>query len=253
MKNKIMKVAILILSALAFCYGYVVAQTENDTEIFNKEIKLNDNCTILLKQISESEYTTQKSVAKRLFYKPYKVITDIAEAMKLLSKKMKFIENDGSFFISEITFEDGSTKQLIWEHDFEAYFPEVNILLFSGGFGGFALFDMNNGDEDGYMVDGLNTFCSNDSRIENPYCHSMSPGNKFRINDADPMDGSEYFIEKWNPEKTKYEIVGYLRETENMSSVFTYATDWFWTSNSKVLFKCGWEGYSYYEMEIIVK
>ena len=131
MKKTGIILSLLLIFSIATLYG----QGENKQNISAEviEIKLNNQYSILLKQISESEYTTQKAVATRLFYKPYKVITDFTEAMKLLSEKIKFIDNENVY--SEITLEDGSKKQFIWEHDFEAYFPEVNILLFSGGFG----------------------------------------------------------------------------------------------------------------------
>ena len=112
---------------------------EDDEGFFSiKEIKLNDRYSVRLRQVRQSEYIIRKWQSEHLRHEPYKVITDLKEAQKMLGKKMKIVERqeeEWKFIETEITFMDGMKKRLDQEYEFVAFFPEVNILLFAGGHG----------------------------------------------------------------------------------------------------------------------
>ena len=148
---------------------------------------------------------------------------------------------DFSYNEIEITFNDKTKERFTWEVSFDAYYPELNVLLFR-----------NEADGD-YSVD-LND--RNNVRGSSPVYYAVSPDRQLRINgdgpDAAARDGVEYFLEKWNPSRKKYELVGYF-EGEHLT--FYYSSGWFWMSNNKALFRDSWDDYtrSCYEIEIIKK
>jgi hypothetical protein len=241
-----MKKPIIILLFFV-CTVYAAAQETDgygNGETFEvEEIALNDAYFVKLRQISEDEYTVRMKESAHLRHKPYKVITDFKEAQKMLGRKMKIIERqEGEFkFIeTEITFKDGTKRKWDWTFadGFRAYFPELNVLLWEGEATG------------DYQID------LNDSREEaikgNPYNHAVSPDRKLRINGyyiGGASEGWEYFLEKWNTKKKRYEFF-----TTFEGLLFYYSRDWFWTSNSTALFRYGWwEECQYYEIEIIEK
>ena len=200
-------------------------------------VQLNDFYSVRLKQISESEYTAQKTASKHLRHKPYQVIADISQAQKMLGRRLKLVkvtEGDFSYNATEITFKDGKKQRLDWENEFRAYFPELNVLLFQGGHTSDRPFDLSD---------------SANERNGNPYYHAVSPDKQLRINGIDPgQEGIIYWLEKWNKSKKKYEFIGYFSDD---NSIFYYSKDWFWTSNSKAFFKHGWDDYAlYYEVDI---
>ena len=247
-----MKKIILILSLLlTFPIIALSGQSENEQDISEGiiEIGLNNQYSIQLKQISESEYTTRKQEAEHLRHKPYKVITDLKEAQKMLGKKLKEVpvkeEDDYVRNVIEITFKDKTKKRLYWfglEYAYIKYYPELRILI------------LNHEADGEYPID-LNDSGKEYNYVGNPEYHAFSPDRQLRINGYSPggaADSEEYFLEKWNSKKKKYEFVAFFTDK---SSAFDYSSDWFWASNSKVLFRYGWslESYQYYEMEIIVK
>ena len=248
-----MKKIILILSLLlTFPITALYGQSENEQDISEKirEIEIHNQYSIRLKQISESEYTARKNETEHLRHKPYKVITDISEVKKMLDKrkihgkKIKITEYGIREYI-ESDKQDESTGEMLWEGDFVAYYPEVHTLLFYCGAGIDRPFDLNETEFDG---------AKSESLTGNPEYHAVSLDKKFRINGYVEMEPVKYFLEKWNPKKKKFEFVYFFNKSENAYSVFDYAGGWFWTSNSKVLFRYGWsESYQYYEMEIIKK
>jgi hypothetical protein len=216
---------------------------ENDTEIL--ESKLNDFYSIKSRQISESEYTAQKTATEHLRHKPYKKITDIAEARKMLGKRIKEVWNQEANYISpEITYKGGVKKVFDvwfgWSNEFSnlnAYYPEAGVLILWHEAEGEAPIDLND---------------SANKHVGNPKYYAISPDKQFRINGYDPggaADGMNYWLEKWNKSKKKYEFIEYLH-------LFKYISECFWISNNKVLFKyLGDNVYyaRYYEMEIITK
>jgi hypothetical protein len=228
------------------------AQTENDTEIFEEEIlefKLNDNYSVKLRQICESEYTAQKQATEHLRHKPYEVITDIAEAQKMLGKKLKGVDETQKDYYSqlEVTYNDGVKKMLnlFWlgwnkeSNNFVAYYPEVGVLILEHEASGDYPVDLND---------------STNENVGNPKYYAFSFFKQLRINGNEPggaVEGWEYWLQKWNPSNKKYEFIENLEEPAGNTFWFNYATNWFWTSNSKALFKYVGGFGSYYEMEII--
>ena len=224
------KLIITLILLLAIPSAALLAQTEI-------EFKLNDFYSVKLRQISENEYTNQKEKSEQLRHKPYEVITDIAEAQKMLGERLIFFEmiEDDVLYDKEITFNDNTKKRFTWEVEFVAYYPELQVLLFQYDSGGDYSIDLSD---------------SANEHVGNPQYHVVSPDKQFRINAEGPdvvREGYAYFLEKWNPEKKKYEFIDYFSD-EN--TIFYYSHDWFWTSNSTTLFSRGWEE-RYYEMELI--
>ena len=240
-----MKNSLIILAAmLALPFAALRAQTEDEQETV--EFQPNDQYSISARKISASEYYARKNESEHLRHKPYKVITDSQEAQKRLGRKIKLIEvqewENIKYFDTEITFKDGTKRRVdrTFAIGFRAYFPELNILLYEGE----ALGD--------YMID-LNDSRSIDMHTTgNPYNHAVSPDKQLRINGyyiGGASEGSEYWLEKWNPKKKQYEFV---RDFEG--DVFYLSRNWFWTSNSTALFQYGWweKSAEFYEMEIII-
>jgi hypothetical protein len=245
MKKRIILSLLLSLPIIAF------AQTESESEV--REIKLNDFYSIRLKQICESEYNARKEASKHLQHEPYEVITNIAEAKRMLGERFKTIEidnydQDGYYIFPpstpyQINFNNDTQLTLHeWDCGFVAYFPELEVLLFEGGHSSDMPFDLN------HSADDYNDFWGH--HAGNPHYHAVSPDKQLRINGR--YDGQEcvvYFIEKWNPNKKQYNFIGNLTSD---SFWFCYAGDWLWTSSGKVLFKSGYNSY-YYELELIKK
>ena len=245
-----MKKIILILSLLMIL---PLADLHGNGDEISKEIietRLNDRYSVRLKQISESEYAARKKEAERLRHKPYKVITDIAEARKLFGKSVKQVEvydkeQDARYSAVEIIFKDGVKKRFKWRsldtNGFIAYYPEPGVLILN------------------HEADGEHPIDLNDSANEyagNPRYHSFSPDKQLRIAGYYPggaVDGVQYFLEKWNPKKKKYEFVGNFNDHfgENYVLSFLFAGDWFWTSNSKAVFRTITHPGYYYELEVI--
>ena len=235
-----MKKSLIILAAmLALPFAALRAQTEDEQETV--EFQLNDQYSVKLRQISESEYTARKNESEHLRHKPYEVITDLQEAQKMLGRKMEIIETQYDEWKSvefELTFKDGTKRRLDGEYRFEAYFPELNVLLFTGGHESDAPIDLNDSRSIDMNITG------------NPYRHAVSPDKQLRITGS--FGGHEsinYWLEKWNPEKKKYEFFALFDDV-----LFYLSRNWFWTSNNTALFQYGWEEYEdvgYYEMEII--
>ena len=204
-------------------------------------IKLNDNFSFQLKQITIEEYTERKKQSVNLQHKPYKAVTDILKAQKMLGKRLKVIDRkeDGADFgyrEYEITFKDKTKEHLDSDYGFIAYFPQLEILLFEGGHSTDHSFDLNNNNSD-------------TTYIGNPYYHSISPDKQFRLNGFyDGQDCVVYFLEKWNKLKKQYEFIGYFPRYSNNSFVFCYVGSLFWTDKNKVMFtNLGGK----YEMEIV--
>jgi len=225
------------------------AQIENDSEIL--ETNLNDLFSIRLRQISENEYTDRNKETKYLSHKPYKVVTDIAKAKKMLKKRIKGVKREeASYDQLEVIYKGRFKKVLnvMWlgwnkeNNNFIAYYPELGVLILEHEASGDYPVDLND---------------SANEHVGNPKYHATSPDRQFRINGyypGGPIDGWEFFLEKWNTKKTKYEFVASLINIEEpFYYSFSYTNNWFWTSNNKVLFKYGlWEEDArYYEMELI--
>jgi hypothetical protein len=240
-KTAIILTILLTLPMMAF------AQPENDMEV--SKFKLNDFYSAKLSKISEDEYTKRKEESKHLRHKPYKVVRDIDEAKKMLGKRLKVFDmkEEGTDFglrEYEITFKDGTKKRLDAEHDFIACYPQLETLLFHGGHSSDQPFDLNNSNN---MITFTNDF-PHHIRIGNPHYHVVSPDKQLRINGFhDGQDCVVYFLEKWNKSNKKYEAVGFFWG-EIHSYLFCYATDLFWVSNNKKLFK---NGFDYFEVEFI--
>jgi len=244
MKNSLIILAVM----LALPFAALRAQTEDEQETV--EFQLNDHYSVKLRQISESEYTARKNESEHLRHKPYEVITDLQEAQKMFGKKMKYLKllpvskKDKLYMIgTEITFKDGTKKRLDLEYGFMAYFPDLNVLLFTGRH------------ESDYPID-LNDSRNVDMNITgNPYRHAVSPDKQWRINGLyGGQEGIRYWLEKWNPKRKKYDFLANISGINNDITPPFYAhSNWFWTSNSTALFKYGWwEDAGYYEMEIII-
>ena len=244
-----MKKSLIILATmLALPFAALRAQTEDEQEI--TEIQLNDHYSVKLRQISASEYTARKNESEHLQHKPYKVIADLKEAQKMLGNKLKEVtvkDEDGyERSVIEITFKDKTKKRISWEwgfnlDGFREYYPEVDVLVFENEAVGDYAIDLNDSKKD-Y------------ERTGNPRYHAVSPDKKLRINGYYPggaVDGALFFLEKWNPKKRKYEFIGYFENQENYVFTFIFTADYFWTSNSKAVFRLVTYPGGYYEMEII--
>jgi hypothetical protein len=233
---------VLILSLLLTSpFAVLYAQTENETDISAEitETEQDNRYSTKLREISENEYTIRKNESEHLRHKPYKVITNFEEAQKMLGEKMKIIEvevGEEKYIEIELTFKDKTKRR--FANGFRAYFPELNILLWEAEATGDWQIDLNDSRED--------------AKMGNPYNHAISPDKKLRINGyyiGGASEGSEYWLEKWNPKKKKYEFFDSFE-----GFIFYLSHDWFWTSNSTVLFRYGWhESAKYYEMEISEK
>jgi len=242
------KSIITLLILLALPVAVFRAQTENDSEVL--EFKLNDFYSIKLRQISESEYTDQKEKSEHLRHKPYEVITDVAQAQKMLGERLKRvkIEEDGyDYDRLEVTYKDGVKKMLNipwlgWNkenNNFVAYYPKAGVLI------------LNNEADGDYPID-LNDRAN--EHVGNPKYYAFSPDRQFRINgnfDGGAIDGITYWLEKWNKSEKKYEFIEYLEEAADYMFWFNCTQDWFWTNNTKALCKYVCEHGSYYEMELI--
>jgi hypothetical protein len=259
-----MKKTAIILSLMLALPITALRANGDDPEIFEEEVTeftLNDIYYIKLRHIPPSEYTARKTASEHLRHKSYKAITDIAQAQKMLGKRFRKVEvqdydkyNERKYTYNEleITFKDGAKKRLDADYSFVAYYPQLDILLFEGGHSSDQPFDLNNSNN-------AVTFTADypyHIRIGNPHYHIVSPNRQLRINGFhDGQDCAMYFLEKWNKSKKKYEFVGYFNRSEEPVRNFCWTTNWFWTSNSKVLFSNGFsdEYARYYEMEIIEK
>ena len=246
-KTSIILILSIILSLQTFAlYG----QSEDEQEISEevKVIELNNHYSIRLKQISESEYTVRKQEAERLRHKPYRVITDVVEARKMLGKKVKSFEvydeeQNARYPVVEITFKDKVKKRFDWRsldnNGFIAYYPELKVLILN------------------HEADGEHPIDLNDSANEhagNPRYHVPSPDKQLRIAGYHPggaWDGVLYFLEKWNPKKKKYEFIAYLEREDNYVFTFLFTADWFWISNSKAVFRIITYMGNCYEMEFV--
>ena len=239
------KIVIILSVLLTVPIVALFGQNENEQDISEEIIvsELNNHYSIMLKQISESEYTTQKNEAEHLRHKPYKVITDFKEAQKMLGRKMKIFERqegEYKFIETEITFKDGTKRRFDWtfKDGFRAYFPKLNVLLLEAEATGDWQIDLNESREE--------------ATKGNPYNHAVSPDKQLRINGyyiGGAAEGCEYWLEKWNTKKKKYDFFAPFE-----GFIFYFSRDWFWTNNSTVLFRYGcWEECQYYEMEIIEK
>jgi len=249
--NTIKTSFILILSIiLSLLTVALYGQSEDEQDILEeaKVIELNSHYSIRLKQISESEYTARKQEAERLRHKPYRKITDVVEARKMLGRNVKSFEvydeeQNARYPVVEITFKDKVKKRFDWrildQNGFIAYYPELKVLILN------------------HEADGEHPIDLNDSANEhvgNPRYHVTSPDKQLRITGYYPggaWDGVLYFLEKWNPKKKKYEFIAYLEREDNYVFSFLYIADWFWISNSKVFFRENTLYGKYYEMEII--
>ena len=258
-----MKKTVIILNLIFFLLPSALqAQIENDSEIL--EFNLNDLYSVRLRQIFENEYTDRKKETEHLSHKPYKVITDIAEAKKKLKKRLKGFDLQDYLEYSyyqklEISYKGGIKKlfNVAWfgwdnkYHNFIAYYPEAGVLIL-------------NHEADGDFPIDLND--SNNEHTGNPKYYSYSPDKQFRINgnfDGGATDGIRYWLEKWNSSNRKYEFVGFFRESIDFAYPiygFCFTGNWFWTSNSKVIFTnyAGkeneyFENTEFYEMELIEK
>lgn len=244
------KVIITLSILLTMPFVQLRAQTEDESEIFSEEvveIQLNNHYFIRLKQISESEYIIREKESEHLRHKPYKVITDVKEALKMLGKKVKSLEvydedQDYRYDAVEITFKDKIKKRFDWrsldENGFIAYYPELKILILNHEADGDHPIDLND---------------SANEQVGNPRYHVLSPNKQLRINGYFPggaWDGVLYFLEKWNPKKKTHEFIGYL-ENEDYVFTFLFAKDWFWRNDNKAFFRIGTYPGGYYEMEII--
>ena len=248
-----MKIIIFILSLLlTFSIVTLYGQNENEQDISEEiiEFELNKQYSIKLKQISESEYTARKAATEQLRHKPYKVITDVTQARKMLGEKVKSFEvydekQNYHYPALEITFKGGVKKRFDWrsmdDEGFIAYYPELKVLILN------------------HEADGNHPIDFNDSTNEhvgNPRYHVLSPDKQLRIAGYYPggaWDGVHYFLEKWNPKRKKYEFVNYFENEGNYALTFLFAGDWFWTSNNKVFFRVTTYMGGYYEMEILNK
>jgi hypothetical protein len=247
-----MKKTIIILSLLLALPIITLRANGDYSEIL--EFELNDSYSIRLKQISESEYTDRRKESEHLRHKPYQVVTDIVKAKKMLRKKIKGVQVQETYYdLLEVSHKDRIKKLhnviwLGWEgeyHNFIAYYPKAGVLIL-------------NHEADGDFPIDLND--STNEYVGNPKYYAISPDKQFRINGYFPggaADGITYWFEKWNKSKKKYEFIEYFWEASYVAGYyfcFSCTEDWFWTNNSKVLFKYGWGEYArYYEMELITK
>lgn len=244
---KILKTIFILLVATTATAAKAQEMHERDAESSEvSEIGLNDSHSIRLGQISQNEYVAGEQQSARLRQKPYKAVRDIDKAWRMLGNRIKTIEvheDDCKYSILEITFKDGVRKRLNWCGDewgkfcFIAYYPKLGVLV------------LRNEVEGEYPID-LND-SANERHVGNPDYHVVSPDRQWRITGYEPggaVDGTTYFIERWNRPKKKYEFAGYLN--------YPYAGNWFWTDNDTVLF-CDniWseEFHVFYELKIITK
>ena len=251
-RNTMRKIISILSLLLTFPIVALYGQSENEQDISDEviEIELNNQYYIRLKQISESEYTAQKAGTEHLRHKSYKVITDVVEAQKVLGKSVKSLEvydeeQNLRYPAIEITFKSRVKKRFDWrsldEYGFIAYYPELKVLVLN------------------HEADGEHPIDFNDNtneQVGNPRYHVLSPDKQLRIAGYFPggaWDGVRYFLEKWNTKENKYEFVSYLENEENYVFTFLFASDWFWTSNSKVFFRVITHMGAYYEMEIFVQ
>jgi len=249
------KTAIILSLLLTFPIAILHGQSENEQENLAKvvEMEMNAHYSIRLKQVSEDEYMIQKKESEHLRHEPYKEVTNVAEARKMLGKKVKSVEvynEEGDYLYPavEITFKDGVKKRFDWrtldEYGFIAYYPELRILILNHEASGDHPIDLNN---------------STNEHVGNPHYSALSPDKQLRIAGYFPggaVDGVQYFLEKWNPKKKKYEFIDDFKdyfEEEGDVIFFLFATDWFWADNSKTFFRIGTYMGGYYEMEIIAK
>ena len=201
MKNYLIIFSLLMTN---FIFAQEIDKSEETLEA--KEIKLNDSFSFQSKLITVEEYTARKEQSAHLRHKPYKAITDVVKAKKMLGRRLKVIDkkwddgngNNGSYREHEITLKNGNKKHLDFEFEFVAYYPELKILLFDTP-GGYYSVNFNN-----------NLIESSLS----PEYHSVSPNKRLRINAVCPdnlaKEDFTYFIEKWNNSRKEYEHIGDL-------------------------------------------
>ncbi|WP_163216485.1 hypothetical protein [Bacteroides sp. 224] len=195
-----------------------MAQTDNGEP---SEIRVNNNLTLWIKQITKDEFTVQKQTATHLRHKPYKKIENLAKVQRMLGKRMRVIDKEDEEIIIhefEITLNSGNKRYLDNEFYFVAYYPEIKVLLFDTE-GGYYSIDFKNNTEE-YDV--------------SPDNHSISPNRLFRINAKCPnnlaKDDYSYFIEIWNRDIKQYEHIG------DLFSVGGYDFDWIWIDDNTILF-----------------
>jgi hypothetical protein len=252
-----MKKSIIISIFLAFLFPAVL-QAQETPEV--REITLSDSLSVRLRQITREEYETRKQASVHLRHKPYKVVKDLKKAQKMLRRRLKVIEmkEEGAEYgwqEYEITFKDGTKEHLDADYSFIAWFPQLEIILFEGGHTSDQPFDLNHirskvafTDDFPYSV-----------RIGNPYCHSISPDRRWRINGFHPGQDCELrFLEKWDKSKKRYEYAGYFVDYKNHG--LCYSGNYFWTdSNTAIFTNLGGaeneysEHTKFYELEIIEK
>lgn len=211
-----------------------------------KRIRLNDSCSVNIKRIPRSEYIVRRWEMAHQQQKPYKKITDIGQARKMLGKRVTEIEiqeEDYTLRALEILFKDGVKKRFggyIWEYSFMAYYPEIDVLVLEEEADGDGVIDLND---------------SNKYPVGNPSYDKVSPNGQWRLTGLYPggaADGNEYYIEKWNPSKKRYEYIDTLMDTINSSFNFSYTEQWCWSAGGKALYiNNSWNRPEYYEMEII--
>lgn len=232
------------------------------------EIRINDSLSIRIRSIPKEEYERRKQAAEHLRHKPYRKIGDLAKVQKILGRRLKVIPKDyGGRIVNEfeITFDDGTKAYRDLEFDFYAYYPELRILCFDSA--------------GGYSKVNLKTNSEEWNGNISPDQWSVSPDKQLRINADGPdciaRDRYQYFIEKWNRKKRRYEHIGDLfwsndrvmlwthsddcnyRRVGGLIKSFWYGTDWSWTDNNTVLYTCP-DSYTegdrlYGEIEIVVK
>ena len=266
-----MKKLIITFSVFTLIAINCFAQNENNEEFIDSEViefALNEHYSIRIRQISEREFTARKEASENLRHQNnYKVITDIREARESLENRIRGVEIEGYGTIKylEVTHNDGVTRthHVIWlgwndeyyQNNFIAYFPEVSILIVEHEAGGEFPIDFNDSEKNSWSAG-------------NPFFHNPSPNKQWRINGHSPggaWEGDYHFLEKWNPERRRFEFVSDFwivspdspastdEEWFILSDIWSMGKNQFWVSDSKLIFQLRWQEWIFYEMEIIAK
>ncbi|MFJ1490303.1 hypothetical protein [Capnocytophaga canis] len=187
-------------------YENETSKNDSITEVTYIKSFSNEDLPLEIRQISEKEFHTAQSKARKGDSIPK--ITNFAQAEKHLKDIVTFRKDrEWTLFPQEIRFRNGTKLDTIYdllnEIGFVAYFPTEDILLFEGGHSSDVSFNLSNGKET--------------EEVGNPEFVIASPNNKVRLNGY--YGGQEcvfYFIQHYKN--------GQWQKTINLEGIFEKIT-----------------------------
>ncbi|MFK8285114.1 hypothetical protein [Capnocytophaga canis] len=187
-------------------YDNEASNNDSITEVTYIKSFFNEDLPLEIHQISEKEFHTAQSKARKGDSIPK--ITNFAQAEKHLKDIVTFRKDrEWTLFPQEIRFRNGTKLDTIYdllnEIGFAAYFPTEDILLFEGGHSSDVSFNLSNGKQT--------------EEVGNPEFVIASPNNKVRLNGY--YGGQEcvfYFIQHYKN--------GQWQKTINLDHIFEKIT-----------------------------